>query len=1010
MINNQISALIPSQFPEFIRDNPDYSKFVAFIQAYYEWMEQEGNVLNRSSNILNYVDIDNTTSEFIDYFIKDFLPYFPDGALISKQNALRAAKELYNAKGTPSSYQFLFRILFDSDFDYTYTSDSVLRASDGTWYVAKSLKLSTDDIRFLGTKNLRVFGETSKSIANIENVALTGSKIEVFISDIERLFVSGETVRIVDYFNQDVHYYNGHYITTFDNFKKYKQSDIVNYNNTFYSAVQDTVGFFPTDTNYWEPVSITTEILTSKVVGQVSQVVLAKNLSGQPVNRGENYKAGDPVIIYDGLNPNVANPVGATAEVGSVTTGFIKNIQVVDGGYGYNLYPNTLIQFTGVNVNEPPRANVFSVNPDKEMDVFMFPYESIAPKSSTHLNANNYLFVNGQVVSANLDTKIGDALGFTSFATYPISSVVIESGGGGINQLPSVSALSVQPTDTNGQAFLGSMGMLAPIQIANPGQGYMANDVIVFSGGTGLGANAYVSAVDANGAITSIQYRYNESTLPHSYPPGGIGYKSSSLPKVTVQSANNEASGAVVFVPGIMGESAVLTANTQRVGAITTINVLNHGEDYVATPNVSIRVQDILVSNADLLLLPQNGDLVYQGSSYLTGDYKAIVYSATQLRPDANTFNSLYNLRVFNYNSTPNPNVELKIDGKDINLVMANTAYAANSFYIGSPEYNANGMKIYGDGQAKAVASFLNGLVYSQGQYLNTRGQPSSYGVLQSENYNDYTYMITVEKEIEKYRQVLLNLLHPSGTKLIGRYKMQSSAKMNYNMNQAFFEESTLAYHAQTNNANVAVVTDFTTHATNMVYFYNLPTGTDLTGFITTNVPGQPNSEIRIVSTNGSKSATVKSEVIGIDNANNTVTLRDYVFLTYSNVAFATATSGSNTINITGLSGSYDLFNNGLYSNTAYPLMDIVYAGDRVKCNGVVYTVSSVDYITGEITTEETINQNFTTAYLSVNRNFNALGTEVRILGPIGLIYTPELQTESGLSITTEDGKIIILE
>ena len=47
---------------------------------------------------------------------------------------------------------------------------------------------------------------------------------------------------------------------------------------------------------------------------------------------------------------------------------------------------------------------------------------------------------------------------------------------------------------------------------------------------------------------------------------------------------------------------------------------------------------------------------------------------------------------------------------------------------------------------------------------------------------------------------------------------------------------------------------------------------------------------------------------------------------------------------------------------------------------------------------------------LSVNRTFDALGRNVKIVGPIGLQYVPELTTESGLSITTEDGKIIILE
>ncbi len=107
-------------------------------------------------------------------------------------------------KGTPASYQFLFRILYNSDFDVFYTKDAVLKASDGAWYVAKSLKLATGNKNFLKVNNYRLFGETTKTIATIENATSTGNIIEVFISDITRLFQSGEFVRVVDTNNQDV--------------------------------------------------------------------------------------------------------------------------------------------------------------------------------------------------------------------------------------------------------------------------------------------------------------------------------------------------------------------------------------------------------------------------------------------------------------------------------------------------------------------------------------------------------------------------------------------------------------------------------------------------------------------------------------------------------------------------------------------------------------------------------------------------------------------------------------
>ena len=74
---NKTSLLVPSQLPEFIRDNPDYTNFVDFLQAYYEWMEQSGGVTDGSKNLTNYFDIDNNTvDQFTDYFINDFFGLF----------------------------------------------------------------------------------------------------------------------------------------------------------------------------------------------------------------------------------------------------------------------------------------------------------------------------------------------------------------------------------------------------------------------------------------------------------------------------------------------------------------------------------------------------------------------------------------------------------------------------------------------------------------------------------------------------------------------------------------------------------------------------------------------------------------------------------------------------------------------------------------------------------------------------------------------------------------------
>ena len=102
------STLVPFQLPDWIRYDENTTNFVLFLQSYYEWLEQNQNVLDLEGNILDFFDVDKTTDQFLEYFINDFLQYFPKDSLISKSTAIKAAKELYSSKGTPSSYKFLY--------------------------------------------------------------------------------------------------------------------------------------------------------------------------------------------------------------------------------------------------------------------------------------------------------------------------------------------------------------------------------------------------------------------------------------------------------------------------------------------------------------------------------------------------------------------------------------------------------------------------------------------------------------------------------------------------------------------------------------------------------------------------------------------------------------------------------------------------------------------------------------------------------------------------------------
>jgi len=936
MIDHKTSVLIKSQLPGFVRDNPDYANFVLFLEAYYEWLEQEGNVTDRAKNLLSYKDIDQTTDEFLRYFTDDFMPYFPEGSLISRNEAIKVARQIYNSKGTPASYKFLFRILYNSNVDIFYTKEAVFKASGGNWFVPRSLKLSTNDTRWLSIKNYRILGETTKSIATIENSILTGDKIEVFISNIERLFNSGEYVTIVDNLNQTV-------------------------------LVQG-------------------QPLRAKIVGAISKIDVDAG------NRGLLYQPGDPVIVYGGLNANIANPIGATASVETTTKGQVQRINVVKGGYGYGYGSANTLTRIGITNAAGATAEVVDIDPDqsKTANVSFIPSDTIGPKVNVQLGAANYNFSN--IAVSNTNTTLANALSFLSFSLYPLSSISVTNGGGGISLIPQVSANSLYVTDTFGYSDIRALGILAPMVIENAGTGYTVNDTIIFTGGTGRGVYANITQVGISGQILNVEYIQRNNL----YSRGGMGYKGDSVPQVTISSTNPAAANAVIKVPGILGEGATFSVIVDRVGSINNILVNTAGEDYESRPQVSLSVQDIVVANVNVSLLPKRDDILWQGDTFATATYKSVVDSISLLVRNGDQSLSQYNLRVFNYDGNPVPEKKLKYTKANtlIQMTMTGTPAGYETVYSTAP-----GLRNFGDGTAKATAQFLNGLIVGEGQYLDKNGHPSSYSVLQSQDYNNFTYILTVEKEISKYREILLNLLHPIGLQAIGKYRLNSNTDYVMRSTSGFLGGKPLQYLTGYNASGANVVTSFTQPSTNKVTITNMAGG-NLTSIMVANTS--------ILRVGPAVAPQIRSTIIAIDNSANTVTLRDNVYLTFANVAYVTANAGSNVINITSLTNTYNIFNNGAYSNTAYPLKDIVYVGDYVLvANNTEKSVSGINYSTGTITINGTLSANANST-ISVRRNINT--TDVHVYNEIDYQHIAVLVTDQeDRTITTEDDLIIVL-
>lgn len=191
------------------------------------------------------------------------------------------------------------------------------------------------------------------------------------------------------------------------------------------------------------------------------------------------------------------------------------------------------------------------------------------------------------------------------------------------------------------------------------------------------------------------------------------------------------------------GESFNVKAT--KIGQIKDFRVLNRGIGYIETPNVSLKVYDLAVTTPSGSIL--ENDIVYQGTNISATTFRATVDSYA---------NNL--LRVFNYSGVPNNSLDLivyKPTSTNITLqITSNTKY--------------------GDGQARATAEFLNGVIKYDGYYLNTDGHLSSDKRLQdSKKYHNYSYSLDSQINSTRYKKTILDVVHPSGMELLSTYSIK---------------------------------------------------------------------------------------------------------------------------------------------------------------------------------------------------------------------------------------------
>lgn len=209
-ILNGISPFIQSQVPDFV--NADHPNFVAFLEAYYEWMEIQGNATERTLLLNDYRDIEKTIDDFVDSFEDTFMKNVPkvlesdtNGNFTDKQTLLTRIKDFYAVKGTEKSFEFFFNAFYHSIVEFYYPRVDIVESSGGKWIEKKSIRVTSNN----GTSNfnmkskvVNMIGDDGVSEATADVVDVFQFEIypytvtELFLSNIQGDFLSGRDITV----------------------------------------------------------------------------------------------------------------------------------------------------------------------------------------------------------------------------------------------------------------------------------------------------------------------------------------------------------------------------------------------------------------------------------------------------------------------------------------------------------------------------------------------------------------------------------------------------------------------------------------------------------------------------------------------------------------------------------------------------------------------------------------------------------------------------------------------
>lgn len=551
-IEKYISPLIQTQFPEFYKEyGPN---FIAFVRAYYEWLEIAGNPINQARSLYDYGDIDTTLDTFIKYFKNKYMISIPPNTMADQRLLVKHILDLYKSKGSIRAYELLFRIMFNEDLQVYIPGEDLFRLSNNTFTKPQYIEIS-DSEYFDQIIGCTVYSTDGKGSAVVENFYIKNINNKI----INVLVLSSLTGEF-----------------------RYNQRIICN--DLYVDSSGNTI-----DIAEYQNLSVTDKENYSLAINATNGPFILGSLSAIGIiNGGAGFSVGE----Y--LNVNAEQGVGGVARVSSVRDENGKvTFTLVDGGSGFSV--NAAITVSGgggtgatFKVGGLVDKEIFRINTDVIDDSKSVQLDitgsgcnlAITGTSGTfHVGDNVYSAAQVNVITADVTVLVSNnlsdgekftntSLGINNLVAYRTDNTLLYFSGSDItNANLTIGTVLISNTTKTIVSVNSKFGIQNTY--GNGTVSFVNSSIITLTGDFGYFVPGY-GIVSANGGATATVTAITRNT----------DWSSFTTPTLSLKDLDIDIGLA-------------LDIYDLEVGTIAYLSQINPGQGYASDPTVDIKEQAI---------------------------------------------------------------------------------------------------------------------------------------------------------------------------------------------------------------------------------------------------------------------------------------------------------------------------------------------------------------------------------------------------------------------------------